>query len=116
MNKINLSHELPLLLAIIVVLFLIYISGRNDTFKFICYGLLIIAIVLVVFGCSAPRYCQPSKGSKDYATITQVGHDADGLTYVRAKRHFYEWHGFFRCPIDSFKIGACVDVNGWQKI
>src|SRR6187455_1391825 len=66
MNKLTLSQDVPLLAVILVLLCLLYLTTQKSLFKFTGYVLLILAIVLILFGCSTQK-CYPSKKSRDYA-------------------------------------------------
>lgn len=80
MNKLTLSHDWPLLLAILVLLFFVYMSNKQPGFKFACYILLAGAILLMLFGCSSTKsgQCKPSKKSQDYAVRSWWKQRSDG--------------------------------------
>lgn len=59
--------------------------------------------------------CYPSKGSRDYATITRI--EREELVYwVKAQRYYNIYQAYFKCLPDSFKVGKKVNVVGWEKI
>jgi len=66
MNKLTLSQDVPLLLAILTLMLLIYLSVKPGTAKFLMWALLVLSILLILFGCSTQK-CYPSKKSRDYA-------------------------------------------------
>ena len=114
MNKLTLSQDVPLLLAILTIMFLVYLSTRPGTAKFIMWALLIVSILLILFGCSTQR-CYPSKKSKDFARITQI-HKEELVYYVRARMYRNQYHIYYKCLPDSFEIGKLVNIKGWEKI
>jgi len=78
--------------------------------------LFVFVASLLLASCAQQRYCTPSKKSADYAVVTRLLHDQDGLVYVRARLYRQEYHIFYKCIPDSIKIGARVSVKGWERI
>lgn len=115
MNKLTLSHDLPLLLAIVVLLLFVYMIGKpkEDFFKFFCYALLIVSLLLILFGCSStkPGQCQPSKKSKDYAVKSYWKKQrSDGYWVHIRQEGFKDQTAFaFECKLDPCQLERFYD-------
>lgn len=86
-----------------------------DVSKLFALLLIVSMILLLLTSCSTRRYCQPPKGSRDYAILTSV-HKEELVYYVTARHYHQRYHAFLKCLPDSFVVGKKVSVEGWEKI
>lgn len=72
-------------------------------------------LLLCLFSCSR-YYCQPSKRSKDYATVHKLILRSDGYIHGIAKNEVAAYQAFYECKPDSVQIGSVVWVGNWQRV
>lgn len=93
-------------------------KNANYVAKWLAYlfAAMLIALMLSSCGVFKPAYkCTPSKGSRDYATITRI--EREELVYwVKAQRYYNIYQAYFKCLPDSFKVGKKVNITNWERI
>lgn len=76
---------------------------------------LLLLFIVLAASCS-PRYCQPSKRSKDYATVQKLILRSDGYIHGVAKNNVATYQAFYECKPDSVQVGSIVWVGNWQRV
>lgn len=80
--------------------------------KILLCALLLLCLVALLQSC-ATRYCQPSRGSRDWA-IKYVHKNPDGSGWAKLVRFSLGTRHtktvVFGCLPDSVKIGNCIEI------